>query len=78
MGNSIRQQMGDLSGNKGNVELLGLEINSHSGNGGAVESEAATTPLSCGKPRPPTERTGTPTKQLTLQTWLLRSHFQKK
>ena len=33
--------------------------------------------LPCGKPKPPIERTGTPTKELTLQTWLLRSHFQQ-
>ena len=30
-----------------------------------------------GKPRPPTERIGTPVKALTLQSWLLRSHFQQ-
>ena len=77
MGNSSHQPLGEGSGNQGNVELSGLETNSHSGNGGAVESDAATTPLPCGKPRPPIERTGTPTKELTLQTWLLRSHFQQ-
>ena len=33
--------------------------------------------LPCGKPEPPKERTGTRVKELTLQTWLLRSHFQQ-
>ena len=33
--------------------------------------------LPCGQPKPPIERTGSPSKELTLQTWLLRSHFQQ-
>ena len=33
--------------------------------------------LPCGKPKPPIERAGAPVKDLTLTTWLLRSHFQQ-
>ena len=33
--------------------------------------------LPCGKPKPPIERAGVPVKDLTLTTWLLRSHFQQ-
>ena len=40
-------------------------------------SEASNNLLPCKKPKPPIERTGTPNKELTLQTWLLRSHFQQ-
>ena len=64
-------------GTNPHIEQTGLDLNSHSGNGGVMESYAATTPLPCGKPRPPIERTGTLVKELTLQTWLLRSHFQQ-
>ena len=56
MGNSFQQQLGEGSVRQGNVEMMGLDYNSHSGNGGAVESDPATTPLPCGKPRPPIER----------------------
>ena len=59
------------------IEQMGLDVNSYSGNGGAVESDTTASPLPCGKPRPPIERVGTPAKELTLQTWLLRSHFQQ-
>ena len=58
------------------IEQMGLDVNSHSGNG-AVESDTSASLLPCGKPRPPIERVGTPAKELTLQTWLLRSHFQQ-
>ena len=57
-------------GTNPHIEQMGLNLNSHSGNGGGLESDTATTPLPCGKPRPPTERIGTPVKELTLQSWL--------
>ena len=65
MGNQSQQQLGERSGNQGTVETPGLETYSHSGNGGGVELDATTTPLPCGKPRPPIERTGTPIKGVT-------------
>ena len=39
------------NGNQGtspHIEQMGLDINSHSGNGGSLESDPATTPLPCG------------------------------
>ena len=47
------------------------------GNGEAVEVDLSKDLLPCGKPKPPIERTGTRVKELTLQIWLLRSHFQQ-
>ena len=70
-------------GRMGMEELLqilrgtGLDGNSHLGNGEAVEVDPSNDLLPCGKPKPPIERTGTQVKELTLQTWLLRSHFQQ-
>ena len=47
------------------------------GNGEAADPDPFNDLLPCGKPKPPIERTGSPSKELTLQTWLLRSHFQQ-
>ena len=78
MGNSSQQQLGrKIWKSRQCWNHCGLEASSHSGNGGVVDPDATTTPLPCGKPRPPIERVGTPIKELTLQTWLLRSHFQQ-
>ena len=77
-GNSnLSQGQNGNMGTSPQIELAGLDANSHSGNGEAVDTDPSNNLLPCGKPKPPIERTGTPTKELTLQTWLLRSHFQQ-
>ena len=63
-------------GTPAHIELEGLGGNPHLGNGESMESDQ-TDRLPCGKPKPPIERAGVPVKDLTLTTWLLRSHFQQ-
>ena len=63
-------------GTPGHIELDGLGGNPHLENGEAMEANQ-TDRLPCGKPKPPIERAGVPVKDLTLTTWLLRSHFQQ-
>ena len=77
-GNSTPSQ--GQNGNGGtspHIEVTGLDGNSHLGSGEAVDTDPSNDLLPCGKPKPPIERIGTPIKELTLQTWLLRSHFQQ-
>ena len=74
---SLSQGQNGNMGTSPHIELVGLDGNSHSGNGEAVDTDPSNNLLPCGKPKPPIERTGTPTRELTLQTWLLRSHFQQ-
>ena len=77
-GNSIPPQR--QNGNGGtlpNVDGTGPDITSHVGNGETGDMDPTNDLLPCGKPKPPIERTGTQVKELTLQTWLLRSHFQQ-
>ena len=69
-------------GQNGNVINPGLiELDGQGGDpnleNGEVNETNQTERLPCGKPKPPIERTGAPMKDLTLTTWLLRSHFQQ-
>ena len=72
----LPQRQNGNGGNSSSPEGAGLDGN-HLGNGEAVEVDPSNDLLPCGKPKPPIERTGTRVKELTLQTWLLRSHFQQ-
>ena len=77
-GNSTASQ--GQNGNVGTpppIETVGLDGNSHLGNGEAADPDPFNDLLPCGKPKPPIEGSGSPSKELTLQTWLLRSHFQQ-
>ena len=69
-------------GQNGNVGTPGLiELDGQGGEphleNGEVNETNQTERLPCGKPKPPVERAGAPVKDLTLTTWLLRSHFQQ-
>ena len=77
-GNSttFQGQNGNM-GTPNHIESSGLDRNSHSGNGESADPDPSNEFLPCGKPKPPIERTGTQIKDLTLHTWLLRSHFQQ-
>ena len=68
-------QNGNL-GTPGHIELDGLGGDPHLENGETMEPDQVDR-LPCGKPKPPIERAGVPVKDLTLTTWLLRSHFQQ-
>ena len=65
----------------GNVGTPGLILDGQDGEpqlGNGEENETNQPErLPCGKPKPPIERAGAPVKDLTLTTWLLRSHFQQ-
>ena len=63
-------------GTPGLIELDGQGEEPHLENGEGNETNQAER-LPCGKPKPPIERAGAPVKDLTLTTWLLRSHFQQ-
>ena len=60
------------NGNVGTPRLIELDGQGREGN-----EDDQLEQLPCGKPKPPVERTGAPVKDLTLTTWLLRSHFQQ-
>ena len=62
-------------GTPGLIELDGQGGEPHLENGEDNETNQPKR-LPCGKPKPPIERAGAPVKDLTLTTWLLRSHFQ--
>ena len=77
-GNSIPSQR--QNGNGGTPPIAdgtGPDVTSQTGNGETGDIDPTSDLLPCGKPKPPIERTGTQVKELTLQTWLLRSHFQQ-
>ena len=64
-------------GQNGNIGTPGLiELEGQGGEPQGNETNQAER-LPCGKPKPPIERAGAPVKDLTLTTWLLRSHFQQ-
>ena len=69
-------------GQNGNVGTPGLiELDGQGGEtpvgSGEGNEDNQLERLPCGKPKPPVERAGAPVKDLTLTTWLLRSHFQQ-
>ena len=63
-------------GTPGQIDLDALGGDPHLENGGAMDADQIDR-LPCGKPKPPIERAGAPVRDLTLTTWLLRSHFQQ-
>ena len=63
-------------GTPGLIELDGQGGEPHLENGEDNETNQPER-LPCGKPKPRIERAGAPVKDLTLTTWLLRSHFQQ-
>ena len=66
------------NGSGGNPGVMGLDGQGEEpalGNGANENNQLERLP--CGKPKPPVERAGAPVKDLTLTTWLLRSHFQQ-
>ena len=67
-----QRQNGNV-GTSPNLEVTGLDGNSQLGNVEAVDPDPSNDLLPCGKPKPPIERTGSPSKELTLQTWLEKS-----